>query len=181
MGYRCRWLATRGRERDDVLGRLRVKIVEELVEPVYDPGLYALEVDDWLVVVGDGFDYADKVVRAAASKLSDGGEVVYVSIDDAVMAFELALFVDNHARWSIAYDGKDGVSSPVFAGTVPFAARALLGRLEKEQAKAGGTKAERDHIYELAPAYAATVVGFRHHETLPSGDHVPVWQLAVRR
>ncbi len=180
MGFRCRWLATRNRDRDDVLGRLRFKVVGELVEEVYDSGLYALEVDDWLVVIGDGFDHMDKVKRAAAAKLSDGGDVLYLFTDDAAMAFELAMFGDGAERWSITYEGRDGVTAPSFQGAIPWRVRTLLAKLEKEQAKAGGPKADVDHIYELAPTYAMEVVGFRHDETLASGDHVPIWQIAPK-
>ena len=180
MGLRCRWLATRGRERDDVLEALRFRVVGELIEAVYDTGLYALEVDDWWVVIGDGFDHLDKVKRAAASALSAGGDVVYMYTDDAAMAFELTLFSGRKELWSIVYDGADGVTTPRFQGAVPWAARTLLGTLEKEQAKAGGPKAGVDHIYELAPMFARELVGFRHDESLGSGDHVPVWQLAPR-
>ncbi len=180
MGFRCRWIATRNRDRDDVLGRLRFKIVAELVEEVYDTGLFALEVDDWLVVFGDGFDHMDKVKRAAAASLSDGGDVLYLFTDDAAIAFEVAMFGGGSELWSIAYDGRDGVMAPTFLGTVPWAARVLLAKLEKEQAKAGGPKAEIDHIYELAPAYAMELVGFRHDETLASGEHVPIWQIVSK-
>jgi hypothetical protein len=180
MGFRCRWLATRGRDREEMLARLRFKVIAELVEEVYDTGLYALEVDDWLVVIGDGFDHLDKVKRAEAAKLSDGGEVLYLSTDDAAMTFELVMFSGGEELWSVAYDGSDGVTAPSFAGTVPWGARTLLATLEKEQVKAGGPKAEVDHIYELAPQYAMGVVGFRHDESLGSGDHVPIWQLAPK-
>lgn len=180
MGYRCRWLASRNRVRDDVLGRLRFKVVAELVEEVYDTGLYALEVDDWLVVIGDGFDHMDKVKRAAAAKLSDDGDVLYLFTDDAAMAFELAMFAGGSVLWSIAYDGRDGVTTPAFEGAIPWRVRTLLAKLEKEQAKAGGPKADVDHIYELAPTYAMEVVGFRHDETLASGEHVPIWQIAPK-
>ncbi len=180
MGFRCRWLATRGRDRAEVLDRLRLKVVGELIEEVYDTGFYALEVDDWLVVIGDGFDHLDKVKRAEAAKLSEGGDVLYMYTEDAAMAFELAMFREREQLWSIAYDGKDGVGAPAFVGAVPWGARALLGKLEKAQAEAGGPKAEVDHIYGLAPIYAMEVVGFRHDETLGSGEHVPIWQLAPK-
>ena len=160
---------------------MKFKIVGELVEPVYDPGLYALEVNDWLVVIGDGFDHMNEVKRAQAAKLSDEGDVLYLYTDDAAMAFEVALFSEGKERWAVAYDGSDGVTAPTFEGHVPWDLRVLLGRLEKEQAKSGGPKAETDHIYELAPLYAKDVVGFRHDESLSSGDHVPVWQLAASR
>lgn len=181
MGYRCRWLATRGREREATLRKLGYKLIAELVEEVHDTGLYALEIEDWLIVIGDGFDHLGDVKRAQARKLSEEGEVIYFFTDDSAMAFELAMFDGGDERWAIAYDGGDGVATPAFAGKVPFEVRALLARLEKEQAKAGGPKADVDHIYELAPIYAKQLVGFRHDESLASGDHVPIWQLAVKR
>jgi hypothetical protein len=173
-------LATRARDRDDVLGRLKFKVVEELVEEVYDTGLYALEVDDWLVVIGDGRDYMSAVKRADAATLSEGGDVIYLSTDDTTMTFELAKFREGKQQWSIVYDGKDGVTDPTFEGEVPWAIRVLHAQLEKAQAKAGGPKAEVDHIYELAPKYAMEVVGFRHDESLGTGAHVPIWALAPR-
>lgn len=180
MGFRCRWLATKGRERDPVLARLRLKVVAELAEEVYDTGLYAVEVDDWLVVIGDGFDYMNEVKRAQAAALSDEGDVLYMYTDDSAMAFELAMFSGGKELWAIAYDGGDGVTAPTLEGKVPLAARSLLMRLEKEQAKAGGPKADVDHIYDLAPTYAKELTGFRHDESLSSGDHVPIWQLAAK-
>lgn len=149
MGFRCRWLATRRRDRDEILGRLHFRVTEEIIEPVYDTGLYALEVGDWLVVIGDGFDHMGTVKRAQASKLSDAGDVVYLYTDDSAMAFELAMMTGGKELWAIAYDGSDGVVTPTFEGEVPHAARVLLARLEKQQAKAGGPKAEVDHIYDL--------------------------------
>lgn len=180
MGFRCRWLATRGRDRADVLALLKLKVVAEINEQVYDTGLFALEVDEWLVVIGDGSDYMGKIKRARAAKLSFDSEVLYLYTDDSAMAFELVMFRGGKELWAIAYDGSDGVTAPTLEGVVPMAARALLARLEKAQAKDGGPKAEVDNIYELAPAYAGELVGFRHDESLASGDHVPIWQLAPR-
>lgn len=177
MGFRCRWLATKGRARDEVLAKLGFRVTAEIDEPVYDPGLYGLEVDDWLVVIGDGFDHMNKVKRAQAAALSDGGDVVYFYTDDSAMAFELVIFSAGKELWSIAYDGRDGVTAATFEGKVPFEVRAWHARLEKQQAEAGGPKAGVDHIYELAPAYAEKLVGFRHEDSLGSGDHVPIWQL----
>ena len=177
MGYRCRWLATQGRDRDEVLARLKLKVIAEIDEPVYDTGLYALEVDDWLVVIGDGFDHMSEVKRAQAAKLSEGGDVVFLYTDDSAMAFELVVFRGGTELWAVAYDGGDGVTTPAFEGKVPLEVRAWHARLEKQQAEAGGPKAGVDHIYELAAAYGEKLVGFRHDESLGSGDHVPIWQL----
>ncbi len=180
MGFRCRWLAVRGRDRDGVLARLGFRVVGELVEEVHDPGLYALEVDDWLVVIGDGADHMNGVKRAQAARLADDGDVVCLVTDDTTMTFELTVFRGGKALWSVAYDGGDGVTAPTLEGEVPFAVRVLLARLEKEQARAGGPKAAVDHIYDLAPTYAQELVGFRHDVTLGSGEHVPIWQLDAK-
>lgn len=179
MGYRCRWLAVRGRDREVVLARLGLRVVGELVEEVYDPGLYALEVGDWLVVIGDGAGHMNAVKRAQAAKLADDGDVVYLVTDDTTMTCELAVFRAGKALWTVAYDGSEGVTAPTLTGEVPHAVRVRLARLEKEQARAGGPKAEVDHIYELAPTYAHELVGFRHDVTLGGGEHVPIWQLAA--
>lgn len=181
MGYRCRWLATRTSDRDAVLKRLGYKLMAELVEEVYDTGLYALEVGGWLVVIGDGYDHMADVKRAQARKLSDASDVVYLYTDDSAMAFELALFTGGSEAWAVAYDGSDGVTAPKIEGPLPLEARAWIARLEKQQAAAGGPKAEVDHIYDFAAQYAKHLVGFRHDESLASGDHVPIWQLAVKR
>jgi hypothetical protein len=180
MGFRCRWLAVKGRDREAVLRRLKFVAIAEIEEEVYDTGFYAVEVEDWLVVIGDGWDYMNEVKRAHAATLSDEGDVVYLYTDDSAMAFELAMFSGGKALWSITYDGSDGVTAPTMEGAVPWDARVLLARLEKEQTKSGGPKADVDHIYDLAPTFAKTLVGFRHDESLSSGDHVPVWQLAAK-
>jgi hypothetical protein len=180
MGYRCRWLATRGRDRENVLDRLKLKVITEIAEEVYDVGLYALEVGDWLVVIGDGKDFMGEVKRAQAAKLSDEGDVIYLYTDDTPMAFELARFSEGKELWSIKYDGESGVSAPTFEGKIPLDARVMLARLEKEQAKAGGPKAEVDHIFDLAPTYGEQLVGFRHDQSLRSSDHLPIWQLAAK-
>ena len=123
----------------------------------------------------------EKLLDGGAASLSDGGDVIYLMTDDTTMTFELAMFRDGAQLWSIAYDGRDGVTTPTFAGAIPWGVRVLLAKLEKEQARAGGPKAEGDHVYALASIYAMELVGFRHDDTLASGEHVPVWQLVPAR
>jgi len=60
MGYRCRWIALRDRDRVDVFARLKLEVTGELNEEVYDTGLYAVDVDGWLVLIGDGWDFMSK-------------------------------------------------------------------------------------------------------------------------
>jgi hypothetical protein len=177
MGYRCRWIAMRGRDRDEVLKKLKFQVIAELAEEVYDPGLYAVEVEDWLVIVGDGWDFMDLVPRRLAGKLSNGGEVIYLYTDDSPMKSEITSFLDGQVQWSITYDGEDGVASPATEGTLPAAARKAIIAGEKAQREAGGPKAGVDHMYGITAKLGLELVGFAHDETLGSGNHVPIYQL----
>lgn len=167
----------RGRDRADVLARMKFEIAEELIEEVYDTGLYALEVEDWLVVIGDGWDFMELVPRRLAAKLSNGGEVIFFYTDDTPMKAELTSFADGKVQWSITYDGEDGVSQPAIEGKLPGVSTRVIAAAEKAQRGAGGPKAGVDHIYEITAELGLALVGFRHDQTLGSGNHVPIYRL----
>ncbi|HLL21287.1 MAG TPA: hypothetical protein VK427_04105 [Kofleriaceae bacterium] len=175
MGYRCRWIALRGRDRDDVLAKLKFAIETELDEEVYDPGLYAVDVGAWLVIIGDGWDYMDLVTRRAAARLSTRGEVLYLYTDDTPMSAELTSFVDGQVSWSLTYES-DGTYKPVVEGTLPPEGKPILGACLKAQ-KEAGPKADTDHVYDVVAELGRALVGFRHDQTLSSGKYLPIYQL----
>jgi hypothetical protein len=179
VGYRCRWIAMRGRERDDVLAKLKFHVTHELTEEVYDPGLYALDVDGWLVVFGDGWDFMDLVTRRDAAKLSNRSEVIYLYTDDTPMKAEITSFVDGRVKWSITYDGQDGPSRPATEGALPAEAKPIIAAAEKAQKAAGGAKADVDHIYDVVAELGLALVGFRHDQTPSSGKYLPIVQLTT--
>jgi hypothetical protein len=175
----------RDRDRDDVLAKLGFHIARELREPVYDTGLYALDVDGWLVIIGDGWDYMDQVTRDDAANLSSGpgagfgtgdGEVLYFYTDDEPMCAELASFVDGRVAWSVTYDGSNGVAQPLLEGTLPAPAAPLIVASHQAQ-QAEGTPGV-DHMYDFAPELGrALVAGFRHDQTLSAGLYLPIYAL----
>lgn len=64
-------------------------------------------------------------------------------------------------------------STETFDGAVPWGrAHAAREAREKAQARAGGPKAEVDRVCRTRAGDAMTVVGFRHDETLASGERV---------
>ena len=177
MGYRCRWVAMRGRDRADVLARLKLAVKRELNEGVYDTGVYAVDADGWLVVIGDGGDFMDRIERADASRLSDGGEVIFLYTDDTPMRAEITSFVGGEAAWSLTYDGSDGVAAPALSGKLPEVAEGLIAQAREEQEAAGGAESGVDHFYDVVAALGRELVGFRHDETLSAGEHLPILEL----
>jgi hypothetical protein len=173
MGYRCRWMAMRGRDRTDVLARLKFGITDEVNDEIYDPGLYGFEIDGWLVIFGDGWDFMDLVTRRAAAKLSNRGEILYLYTDDTPMKAELTAFFDGRVRWSITYDGQDGPSRVATEGTLPAEAKAIIAAAERAQIGVSDV----DHIYDVVAELGLALVGFRHDQTPSSGKYLPVYAL----
>ena len=165
----------RGRDREDVLAKLKLNVENEIDEEVSDPGLYAVHVGKWLVVIGDGWDYMDLVTRRAAARLSKDGAVLYLYTDDTPMAAEISAFVDGKVKWSVTYDGRKGVSTPKTEGTLPAAAAKVLAKARKEQAAASD---DVDVMYDVVAEMGREIVGFRHDVTLAEEEHLPVYQLA---
>lgn len=177
MGYRCRWLAIRGRDRTDVLARLKFGVEAELSE-VHDPGLYAVEIDGWLVVIGAGWDFMDLVTRLAAARLSSrcGAEVLYLYTDDTPMTAEITSFLEGQVQWSILYDGTAGPGRATTEGALPPEAKPIIAARQEAQ-KAAGPKANVDHVYDTVAALGLALIGFRHDRTLDEGKYLPVYQL----
>ena len=149
----------------------------ELNEEVYDTGLYAVTVDGWLVVMGDGWDFMDLIERDQAIRLSEGGEVIFLYTDDTPMSAELTSFAGGKEAWSITYDGSNGIGTLGLAGQLTDAMQAVIADARKEQDAAGGADAEVDHLYGGVAELGHKLVGFRHDETLSAGKHLPILQL----
>jgi hypothetical protein len=173
MGFRCRWIATRGRDKADVLARLKLVVTGEIEDEIYDTGLYAFDIAQWFVVFGDGWDYMDLVSRRDAARLSAKGEALYLYTDDTPMCAELTAFVDGQVKWSIIYDGGTGPSRPTIEGPIPSEAKRLLAAAEKAQ------KGERDvdHVYDVIAELGHALVGFRHDQTPGAAKYLPVYEL----
>lgn len=169
MGYRCRWLATKGQDRASVLKRLGLTVAREWTEAVHDTGLYAVEIGEWLVVIGDGWDHMDTVQRREALRLSDRGEVLFLYTDDTPMDAEIVCFAERLEVWSMTYASGN---EPELAGKVPAAARKLLDAARRQQEK------DVDYVYGVIAELGETLTGFRHDRTLGDGEHLPIYELA---
>lgn len=180
MGFRCRWVAVRDGTRDDVLAQLQFAAKAQHDEAIYDTGLYAVDVNGWVIVIGDGWDFMDLVQREHAAQLARRGEVVFFYADDSAMATELSSFSEGGLRWSFAYDGSDGPRAPQLEGDVPEAVTAALAAALDEKARATGEDADLDYIYDVAAAAGLELLGFRHDQSLSSGKHLPIFELSVR-
>jgi hypothetical protein len=178
MGYSCRWIGTRGIDRADVLRQLGFSVTAELSEEVFDPGLYAVQIDAWFVVIGDGRDHMDLVTRDHAAKLSERGDALFVFTTDTAMCAEITAFAEGAMAWSILYDGSNGVTKPELFGRPPDEAREVMVAAYVRQDEEGGASAGVDHVYDIPAEVGLRLVGFRHDETLGGGKHLPVYELS---
>ena len=92
------------------------------------------------------------------------------------MCTEIVAFLDGTELWSLEYDGSNGVAAPKVKGSAPKIVLEAIAALEKGQASAEGV----DCLYEAAARLGLELVGFRHDETLSSGEKVPIFMLATR-
>jgi hypothetical protein len=163
----------RGRDKAEVLARMKLVVTNEIEDEIFDTGLYAFDIGAWLVIFGDGWDCMDLITRRDASRLSNKGEVLYLYTDDTPMAAEITSFVDGRVKWSIVYDGGDGPSRPTTEGTLPSEAKRLITAAEKAQK---GVR-DVDHVYDVIAELGHAIVGFRHDQTPSAGKHLPVYEL----
>jgi hypothetical protein len=161
MGYRCRWLAVpASRDRERLLKRLKFAVKGELIEAVYDTGLYLVALPDWLVIMGDGWDFMDLVEREQVRRLSSEGEdAIYFYTDDTPMHAELTGFHDGIEAWTLQFtDALDQGGKP----PAPVKTAIAAGKAD---------------IYDALANAGLALVGFRHDQTLSSGDQLPIVEL----
>ncbi|MFO0596274.1 MAG: hypothetical protein U0228_13245 [Myxococcaceae bacterium] len=157
MGFRCHWVATKNRD----LGRaLRVTGLTNLGQrqELVDPGLRAHQLEQWLVIVGDGWDFKDLIAIDHALELSRGSEALYFACDDSYMGSELHCFVDGHERWAVEYDGSNGPSTPTTSGACPKLVDETIA------AKLAQAKPGVDFVYDAPGDLGLALTGYRHDQ-----------------
>ncbi|MEO8551635.1 MAG: hypothetical protein ABI678_16770 [Kofleriaceae bacterium] len=165
MGYRCRWLAVpASRDRAEVLDQLGLKLTAERNEEVYDPGFYLVTLPGWLVIMGDGWDYMDLVDRDQVCRLSsEGHDAIFFYTDDSPMNAELTGFRDGREVWSLQYADPELERG----GELPAAVATVID-------------AAGDDVYDALANAGLALVGFRHDQTLGSGEHLPIHTVAKK-
>jgi hypothetical protein len=139
-------------------------------EQIYDPGHYAVNTPQgFLVVMGDGSDESETVQPDHAAALSEGGEAIFFTCSDTTMCTTIAGFRDGNQIWSFDHQGSD--EPPTVTGAPPELVRAIVDEVVGEQDEADD---DVDVIYDAAARIGLAITGFRHDQTLWSGDILPI-------
>jgi hypothetical protein len=174
MGYRSSWVAIRGGNLASALKTLGLRVESESNEQIYDPGHYAVNTPQgFLIIMGDGSDEMETGQPEHAAKLSEGGEAIFFT-SDTTMCTTIAAFHNRIQTWSFDHQGSDGIQAPTVSGTLPELARAIVDDVVREQEEADD---DVDIIYDGAPRIGLAITGFRHDQTLSSGEIFPVYVL----
>ncbi len=172
MGYRSRWIAVRGHSLEAVLGALEFAETGQ-TEDWMDTGLWATERQGWVIICGSGWDAMEKVTASQAEALSSGGEALFWTGDDSPMCASVTGYMAGTIRWSMVYEGVNGVSVPEVVGDAPDCVGAHVDFHRALQAK---SEPGVDHVYESVHAVGHALTGFRHDEAeLPEG--APLFRL----
>ncbi len=174
MGYRASWLAVKAGDLATVLDVVALSQKQELHEEVYDPGHYALKLEQWWIVIGDGSEAMHTMEEAHAKALSTGTEALFFTCNDTSMCARLVAFSGGKESWALDYDGSNGPGKNVVSGKPPAVVTQAIAKAEEEQRKAGK---DVDYAYDAAPEIGLALTGFRHDQTLSSGEHLPIFVL----
>lgn len=163
-----------------VLEALGFRVQAECNEAVYDPGLFAVALpNEWVVVFGDGSDELGTMQPEHGRAQSVGTEAVFFTCNDSSMCAAIRGYRDGEELWSLQHDGSQGPPSVALAGNPPSIVKETLARLQDEQRQSG--EDDVDHVYDASPQIGLALTGFRHDETLSSGEHVPIFVLDRQR
>ncbi len=88
------------------------------------------------------------------------------------MVSEARAYRNGEAVWQVSHDCEKGLNDLTVIGELSPPAEAVRARLMREQDKAGGEKADVDHVFEIPIEIAAAVCGFRHDALPVDGEPV---------
>lgn len=160
MGFRSRWVATRGGSKPDLIALVGLKDSGERSD-LLDPGWWGLEVGDWFVVVGYGSDHLSRLEERHALAASKQGEAVFWEADDATLRARMATYADGRQVWTLQHDERITQTT----GAVPEEALATLDALRSRQERETNGV---DRVYEAAHIAGERLVGFRHDLCYPT-------------
>lgn len=180
MGYRARWVAVKDAALAPVLKAIGLREESQSDEEIYDPGIYAVTMPGgWLVVMGDGWDFMHIVEESHAKVLSKGAEAIHFYCDDTSMTATMTAFANGTKTWGLEYEPRHLKIS----GKPPAIVEEVVARVCEEQEKEDAKTNEKypvDHVYDAAPQIGLALTGFRHDQTLGSGDVLPILILAEK-
>lgn len=157
MGFRSTWIAVPTDNADRALAATRLTAAGE--SDILETGWWLVELGDWSIVVGSGWDYMERITEEQARSLATPGEAYFWFADDSSMTAQMRLFRDGEEVWSLEHHE----GAPTLRGDAPAAATEALAE-QRAEAHAPDASANVDYLYEAAHIAGQRIVGFRHDE-----------------
>lgn len=165
MGFSLSWVAVAPSVEKALVDRFGLTERDETAE-FAEFDLNGARLPDWYLLVAD---HSDALVDEQLLKdLSKHGRVVAAMVEEHVM-FSSAEEWSNGARvWRLSHMSDAGILHLDVEGALPEAYHAIHQKQFDEQEKAGGKKADVDHIIDIPLDLAAAVTGYRHDKDGPT-------------
>ncbi|MCB9653761.1 MAG: hypothetical protein H6729_06485 [Deltaproteobacteria bacterium] len=166
MGYRSSWIAVRKNTAQAALREAELRSTGKWADCL-DTGWYAIELSEWYVVIGSGWDYMERLTLAQAKELSGGGRSIFWSADDSSMDARMVEFRDREIVWSLHHEDM----TLTVNGEPPEVVHQIVHQVRSACEDQRDAEADdADDCYEVAHMVGKSIVGFRHDELdLPQG------------
>lgn len=183
MGVRLVWVGVRSTD-----GGVRRELLDSL--GLAETGDHAREWDEgpaaivtasgWTILVDGRGDGLLKLVDSDPSRLRPAGvEFVRLSVEEHVMASEVACFRDGRLLWRLGHEGERGLDHLEVVGDPPHLARIRAEHRPLEDHRSGDPV---DAVFEAPIALAALLTSYRHDAPLNHPEPAPYRRLVrVRR
>ena len=157
MGFRSTWIAVPRSETERALAVTGLAAAGE--SDTFETGWWLVELGEWTVIVGSGWDYMGRLTEEQTRALATPGEAIFWYADDSSMTAQMAQFRAGELAWSLAHhEGK-----PVITGDTPTIVSEAVAQQRSKQV---GPDAQPnvDYLYEAAHIAGERIVGFRHDD-----------------
>jgi hypothetical protein len=168
MGYSLSWLAVRQKSLTEVCGLLGLVDTGQTEEEPESGITAAALPNGWLLITSNSTDLIFSGNKDLLKSVSTGSECIACFVEEHVMCSDTECWRDGSAIWSVMHAADQGLMDLETKGKLPPQFTEISQRLIGQQQKAGGKKAEVDHLFDIPLELAQSITGYRHdvsHET----------------
>lgn len=164
MGFSHSWIAVKGLDRATALTALRLEAEQGESDDLPRLGLGALA-NDWLLIVAA----EDEALQDRMTALAAYGPAVACFVEEHVMYSEARGYRDGVEAWRVVHDAENGLFHLEVTGEPPAALENLRSEAAANRGAEGGKSAGVDIIFDVPPALAKTICGFKLDDRWPDG------------
>jgi len=159
MGFSLSWVAVAPSVEKALVERFGLTERDETAE-LAEFDLNGARLPGWYLLVAD---HSDALVDEQLLKdLSKHGRVIAAMVEEHVMCSSAEEWSNGERVWGLSHLSDAGILHLGVEGALPEAYHAIHQKQFDEQEKAGGKKADVDHIIDIPLDLAAAITGYRH-------------------